>query len=248
MKIVEYGKENSEVIMLLHGGGLSWWNYRDEAQLLKEKYHVVLPVLDGHAESETSFTTIEANAKALIRYIDENFNGTILAIGGLSLGGQVLIEMLSTRSHICKFAVIESALVIPRPLTAALIAPALEMSYGLIKKRWFSKVQFKSLKLQKKLFEDYYRDTCNIQKQDMIHFLKANSSYSMKQELANTIAKVTIIVGGKEQKVMQRSAKILHNTLPNSKLKVFKDYFHGELSLNYPKAYVEVLMQLLLDK
>ena len=25
MKIVEYGKQNRDVIMLLHGGGLSWW-------------------------------------------------------------------------------------------------------------------------------------------------------------------------------------------------------------------------------
>ena len=68
MKIIEYGEENSEVIMLLHGGGLSWWNYRDEANLLKENYHVVLPVLDGHADSDTPFTTIENNAKELISY------------------------------------------------------------------------------------------------------------------------------------------------------------------------------------
>lgn len=34
MKYIEYGKENSEVIMMLHGGGLSWWNYRKEAELL----------------------------------------------------------------------------------------------------------------------------------------------------------------------------------------------------------------------
>ncbi|MEG1947939.1 MAG: alpha/beta hydrolase, partial [Lachnospiraceae bacterium] len=108
MKIIEYGEENSEVIMLLHGGGLSWWNYRDEANLLKENYHVVLPVLDGHAGSDTPFTTIEDNAKELISYIDENFDGTILAIGGLSLGGQVLVEMLSQRSNICRFAIIES--------------------------------------------------------------------------------------------------------------------------------------------
>ena len=144
MKIIEYGEENSEVIMLLHGGGLSWWNYRDEANLLKENHHVVLPVLDGHADSDTPFTTIEDNAKELISYIDENFDGTILAIGGLSLGGQVLVEMLSQRSDICRFAIIESALVVPMSLTAALITPTFGISYGLIKKKWFSEMQFKS--------------------------------------------------------------------------------------------------------
>jgi hypothetical protein len=56
---------------------------------------------------------------------------------------------------VCKFAVIESALVVPMPMTAALIAPTFVISYGLIKKKWFSEAQFKSLKIQDKLYEDY---------------------------------------------------------------------------------------------
>ena len=49
MNYVEYGKENSDVIILLHGGGLSWWNYKEVAERLQTDYHVVLPILDGHA-------------------------------------------------------------------------------------------------------------------------------------------------------------------------------------------------------
>ena len=33
MKIIEYGKHNENIIVLLHGGGLSWWNYQAEAEL-----------------------------------------------------------------------------------------------------------------------------------------------------------------------------------------------------------------------
>ena len=44
--------------MLLHGGGLSWWNYRAEAELLSGRYHVVLPILDGHAESDHDFQAL----------------------------------------------------------------------------------------------------------------------------------------------------------------------------------------------
>ena len=241
MKIIEYGTENPEVILLLHGGGLSWWNYREEAELLKTDYHVVLPVLDGHADSDAPFTTIEANAKEIISYIDENFGGRVSAIGGLSLGGQILVEMLSQRSNLCKAAVIENALVIPMKLTAALIAPAFAMSYGLIKKKWFSRMQFQSLKIQAKLFEDYYRDTCKIQKQDMVRFLKSNSSYTIKPSLSDTTADVTILAGGREQKVMRRSAEIIHARIPGSKMQVLPRYYHGELSLNHPEEYVDLL-------
>ena len=93
--MMEFGQQNPDVVMLLHGGGLSWWNYREVAQKLAERYHVVLPVLDGHADSDAPFTTVEENAARLISCIDAHFGGQILALGGLSLGGQVAVEMLS---------------------------------------------------------------------------------------------------------------------------------------------------------
>ncbi|MBR2398323.1 MAG: alpha/beta fold hydrolase, partial [Clostridia bacterium] len=121
MKVVEYGKENKDVIILLHGGGLAYWNYREVAVELSKDFHVVLPNLDGHAGSDKPFTSIESNASEIIKYIDENFGGKVLLIGGLSLGGQVLVEILSKRASICSYAIVESALVLPMKLTAALI-------------------------------------------------------------------------------------------------------------------------------
>ena len=148
MNYVEYGKENSNIILLLHGGGLSWWNYEEIAKSLQKKYHIILPILDGHAKSDRSFTTIEDNAAEIIDFIDEHFEGHVFLIGGLSLGGQILLEILSQRSNICQYAIIESALVIPSKLTHSLIKPAFGSCYGLIKHKWFSKLQFKSLKIK----------------------------------------------------------------------------------------------------
>ena len=140
MQYVEYGAHNSQPIILLHGGGLSWWNYRDVAQLLSDRFHVVLPILDGHADSDAPFTSIEDNAARIIAHIDEHFCGKVLAICGLSLGGQIAVEMLTQRPDICRFALIESALVKPMKLTHALIKPTFGMSYGLIKQMWFAKM------------------------------------------------------------------------------------------------------------
>ena len=178
MTVMEYGQQNPNVIILLHGGGLSWWNYREEAKLLEKDYHVILPVLDGHAGSDAPFSTIEENAARLISYIETHFGGRVLAVGGLSLGGQVAVEMLSQRKDICQYALIESALVKPLKLTAAFIGPTFGMSYGLIKQKWFAKLQADYLGIPKRLFSDYYRDTCKISKADMIAFLKASLSRS----------------------------------------------------------------------
>ena len=245
MQYVEYGAHNSQTIILLHGGGLSWWNYRDVAQLLSERFHVVLPILDGHADSDAPFTSIEDNAARIIAYIDEHFGGKVLAVGGLSLGGQIAVEMLTQSPAICSFALIESALVKPMKLTHALIKPTFGMSYGLIKQMWFAKMQAAYLGIPQKLFDDYYRDTCKISKEDMIAFLKSNSAYSIKPALRDAQAKVHIVFGSKEQSSIRTSGKLLNHTILGSTMEVLPGYRHGDLSLNHPQAYAQKLLTMI---
>ena len=247
MRYVEYGSQNPETIILLHGGGLSWWNYRDAAQLLSDRFHVVLPILDGHADSDAPFTSIEDNAARIIAHIDKHFGGKVLAVGGLSLGGQIAVEMLTQRSDICRFALLESALVKPSKLTHALIKPTFGMSYGLIKQKWFAKLQAAYLGIPKKLFDDYFRDTCKISKEDMIAFLKSNSAYSIKPALRDTQAKVHIVFGSREQSPIRTSGKQLKHMIPDSTLEVLPGYRHGDLSLNHPQVYAQRVLGLMLQ-
>ena len=246
--MIEFGQQNPDVVMLLHGGGLSWWNYREVATLLSDRYHAVLPVLDGHADSDAPFTTIEDNANRLISYIDTHFGGQVLAIGGLSLGGQIAVEMLSQRPDICRYALIESALVKPSKLTHTLIGPTFGMSYGLIKQKWFAKLQADYLGIPKALFDDYYRDTCKIRKADMIAFLKANSMYTIKSSLSETAAKVKIVAGSREQKSVRDSAEMLHRAIPGSSMEILPGLRHGDLSLNKPEQYGKILTDWIVEE
>lgn len=245
MKTIEFGKQNNDVIMLLHGGGLSWWNYKAEAELLKDKYHVVLPILDGHAGSDDDFISIEKNASRLISFIDKEFGGSILLIGGLSLGAQILVEMLTQQNTICQNAVIESASIIPSKLTNALIKPMFSLSYGLVKKKCFAQMQFDYLHICKDLFEDYYEDTSQISKKNMIAFLEANTSYELKPDFQDNRAKVHILIGENEQKKMICSAEQLHKALPGSILEIKKGLYHGEYSINYPEEYTKELLDMI---
>jgi len=241
MTVEKFGQHNSEVIVLLHGGGLSWWNYRKVAKILSAQYHVVLPVLDGHADSDAPFAGIEENAARLISYIDTHFGGQILAIGGLSLGGQIAVDMLSQRKDICLYALLESVLVKPMKLTAALIGPTFGMSYGLIRQNWFAKLQADYLGIPRMLFDDYYRDTCKIGKEDMIAFLKANCAYECKTGLGETAAKVKIVAGSREQRSIRDSAAALNRAIPGSSVEILPGLRHGDLSINRPENYVQIL-------
>ncbi len=244
MQFHEYGAGQKETILLLHGGGLSWWNYREAAEKLGEDYHVILPVLDGHAGSDRPFTTIEDNAAELLSFIDERLGGSVLLIGGLSLGGQILLEMLSQRAEVCPYALVESAAVLPSRLTNALIGPAFGSSYGLIQNRSFAKMQFQSLHMKPELFEDYYRDTCRIRKQDMIAFLKANTAYALKDSFRDTEAAVHVFVGEKENSEILRSAEAICRARPSCSLHLLPKLRHGEFSINHADRYANAVRQI----
>ena len=237
MQYHEYGAGQKETILLLHGGGLSWWNYREAAEKLQGELRVILPILDGHAGSDRPFTTIEENAAEIISFIDER-------LGGLSLGGQILLEMLSQRADLCSFALVESAAVLPSGLTNALIAPAFGSSYGLIRNRAFSRLQFQALHIKPELFEAYYRDTCQIKKQDMIAFMKANTSYALKDPFRDTAAKVHVFVGEKETGVILRSAEAICRALPSGRLHRLPGMRHGAFSINHADRYADAVRQI----
>ena len=204
-----------------------------------------MPILDGHAGSDRPFTTIEDNTAEIIAFIDEHLGGNVLLIGGLSLGGQVLLEMLSQRKDLCRFAIVESAAVLPSRITNALIGPAFGSSYGLIRNRSFAMMQFQSLHMQPSLFEDYYRDTCAIKKSDMIAFMKANTSYSLKPSLSGTSASLHLYAGAKETGQILRSLDAIARTVPNSRKNLIPGLYHGEFSINHPGEYVQTIRNLL---
>ena len=245
MNYREFGQGHPETIILLHGGGLSWWNFREEAEMLRADHHLILPVLDGHAESGRPFTTIEDNAAEIISFIDRELGGSVLLIGGLSLGGQILLEMLAQRSDICRYALVESAMVIPSKVTNALIGPAFGSSYGLIRSRSFAKMQFKSLRIRQELFEDYYRDTCLIKKADMIAFMKANTAYRLKESISGCLAETYVFAGEKETRGIIRSAEQICSKIPGSTRTIMPGLYHGEFSINHPADYVRTLKEVI---
>ena len=130
-------------------------------------------------------------------------------------------------------------------ITNKLIESSINVSYGLINKKWFSKLQFKSLKIKRKNYLiSNYIDSSNITKDNMISFLKANSNYHLKNIKTNK-SKSIVIVGSKERPIMIKSAKIIHDELINSELEILSGYYHGDLSINHPNEYAEKVKKLI---
>ncbi|BCC18523.1 TPA: alpha/beta hydrolase [Bacillus paranthracis] len=238
----EFGNKNMPVIIFLHGGGLSWWSFKPQIEALKKEYYIVTPIIDGHGDDwNNTFVSIKESAEQVINYIKENCNGKVFAICGLSIGAQIVVEIISQECDITENAVIESALVYPMKMAVTLTVPMYNVCYGLIKKRWYAKLQAKTLNVPDELFETYYEDSSRMTKETLINITKSNGDYSIPSTLCKTKAKTLILVGEKELSIMKKSATLLHDTINGSFLKVIKKNGHGEISLIHPDKYLDIV-------
>jgi pimeloyl-ACP methyl ester carboxylesterase len=240
MLFKEFGEPGRPVAMLVHGGGLSWWAGEEVIGLLREKYRVVAPILDGHGEdSARDFLSIEDSAAKLIAYVDERCGGRVKLLAGVSLGAQIVSEALSQRSSVAQHAVIESALVIPMKALTKLTVLLNKFLCGLLRQRWFSRAQAKALGLPDDMFQRYYDDSLRLSRQTLVGITNSNGNYALKPAIRKTDAHTLVVVGGKELRVMRSSARMLHEAIGGSELYVAEGMRHGELSLRHPDDYIK---------
>ncbi|MDD3212563.1 MAG: alpha/beta hydrolase [Eubacteriales bacterium] len=242
MRYREFGDPTKPTVVLLHGAGLSWWAYRDVIPLLQRDYRIILPSIDGYGDAaDQPFESIQASARGLIGDLRERCRGSVFAVGGLSLGAQIAVEAIAQAPELARCAVLESALVCPIPGTEALTVPLTGMSYGLLKRRWFARLQAKALFVPDDQFEEYFRDSLKITRQTLVNTLRSNGAYTVPEGLAHTKAKTLIIVGEKEVRAERQSARVLEQTIHGSRLFIAPGMKHGELSLRRPEEYVQLL-------
>ena len=96
MKYVEFGQENEELMILLHGGGTSYLGVLPTAKKIAEKYHVILLAYDGFnpSEPETEFRSVAWEARGLEDYILQHYGGKVDILYGLSYGCRTLMQVL----------------------------------------------------------------------------------------------------------------------------------------------------------
>lgn len=238
-------KSDLPVVVMLHGGGLSDWSISNVAVLLKDDVQVITPILDGHGDdAESTFISIEDCADKLIANIDKHFGGSVELLTGLSIGAQIVIEALMRRPALAKKAVIESGLILPMKSVAQMVPSSMKLSYPLIKQRWFAKLQAKSLFIEQDMFERYYHDSMQMSLASLINMSISNALYD-PQHLQNITAQTLILVGEKEISAMKKSAEKLNKEILGSRLVIVKSMGHGQVSLQNPMQYVELVKQYL---
>lgn len=248
MKFYSYGSIGLPVIMLIHGGGNSKWMFERAAKLMENEYRVIVPELDGHGE-ENAITYESANAEGdkIIEYIDKELGGRLFCIAGASLGSQIAMEVLSRRPYVAEYAFLESGISRPKKVMAKLMAQKWLLAFmeKMYRWKWLVRLQCKYSGWPQELAYKLVEDVMEVSVESNYNLYRTYFNYKLPESICRTNAKVLVIYGSKESKMIKQDAQYAASRIAGSSMAVFEGYGHCGCSLGNPKKYVDTLKQFL---
>lgn len=246
----ETGKENPETIVFLHGGALAGWMWEKQLGAFND-YHCLVPDLPEHGKSsEVKPFTIEKAASQVLDLIRSRAHGGKAHLVGISLGAQIIVEMLSKSPELIDHVLISGMLVRRGPATDFFlkILNYTIKAYMPIKDTDFLiKANIRSYNIPKEYFEPLKEATASISSDSLNRILHENMLFKIPEGLEKSNNHVLIIAGGKEYGIIKESAEDLKKVFSNSQYCIAENMVHV-WNLTAPDFFNSVLRAWINDK
>lgn len=218
--VKESGQNNPETIIFLHGDRLAGWMWDEQLKAFAD-YHLMVPDLPEHGRSQkTGSFTIKRAAEMMVALIKTRAHGGKAHLVGISLGAQIIIQILSIAPEVVNSAFISGTLVRSTPPTETflkLLNQLTEFYVPIKSNHLFIKSYMRSYNMPKNLFSTFKESTCMIDSDSATRIIKESALFTMPDGLKNADASVVVMIGEKDYGAVKKSAKDLVNVLPNSK-------------------------------
>jgi pimeloyl-ACP methyl ester carboxylesterase len=222
--MVESGNPQGKPLILLHGGAGGVWTLQETASHLDE-FHVFIPELPEHGSSAGSPPfSIQGASRQILAAVKACCGDTPLHVFGLSVGGQIALEMLSLDSSAFSSAIISSALIVPVPgYRLGIYSPlAMSLVYWLAVfpwKRcdpWIHWTMQTSSGIAAEHFEPYRATFRSLTPGGWTRAMSGYYAYRLPAGLEQARLPVLLIAGDRERSDAQPTNRILRRVLPQS--------------------------------
>jgi pimeloyl-ACP methyl ester carboxylesterase len=239
----ETGSDNNETIVFLHGGGLAGWIWDEQVKYFQD-YHCIVPDLPEHGKSaEVKPFTIDGSAGMVVDLINNHaYNGKAHVVG-LSLGAQIIVQIMATHPEVVDNALITGTLVRTMPNTETLLklVDYTFKAYEPVKDtNFFIKANMRMYNISKNHFDQFKESTLQIKADSLNRILYDNLFFKLPEGLENLDVPVLVMMGEKDYKVIKESAKDLIRSIPNSEAYIVPKQGHV-WNMESPKLFNKVL-------
>lgn len=248
MNFHEFGDPRNPAVMLIHGAGNAWWSFLRQARALEERFRVILPTLDGHAEERgEEYVSTEDEAYKLLKYVEARCGGELFLLGGVSLGGQIVMEMLGQRPDVARRAIVDGALCIPQPAMAKACSACATLLWPLMFGRAACRLQMWALRtffpdemqFPPELERRYVEDVPRLSRRALRTVYRTYmGSYQLKDAITVSGADIEFWYGEREMRCVKESARLLASKAPRCRVREAKGCSHGTLAVYRPEEWL----------
>lgn len=216
----ETGKNNDETIIFIHGEGTAGWIWDKQVEAFKD-YHCIVPDLPGHGKSAgVKPFTIPSAADMIIDIIKNKAKNGKAHFVGISLGAQIVVQILKTAPQVVSHALISGTLVRNLEPTESFLKLLnyLIKVYLPDKNKTIRIMSYvRSYNMPKDLRGKFKESTYVIGPDSLEEIIKENMLFRMPDGLEKVNTMVLVMTGEKDYRIIKESARDLLNVLPNSR-------------------------------
>ena len=215
----ETGLGNAETIIFLHGGAMAGWMWDDQLKAFSD-YHCIVPDLPEHGlSSDVKPFTIGNSAEIILDLIHEHtINGNANLVG-MSLGAQIIVQILSKAPKLVDHAFISGTMIRSSSHSETFLKL---LNYAIIVYKpvkdtdFFINANMRTYNMPKNLFDKFKESTLHVNDDSLDRILTESMLFKLPNGLENVKAPVLVMTGEKDYKIIKESANDLITSLPTS--------------------------------
>ncbi len=216
------------------------WSWEPVVERLPH-YHCLVPDLPEHGQSliEGPFSIADA-ARRMIALVDDRAHGGHAHLIGVSLGGQIALEMMSVAPKIVDRAVISGTLV--RPVRGRWLTNLLMRAYMPFRRLDFLiRANQRSLGVPNRYLPQFREDTRNLSADALGRIFSENANFRVPYGLRFVDVPTLVLVGERELEATRLSAREIVGTLQNAQGRMVQGLSHN-WSLEEPGLFADTLL------
>lgn len=212
--------ENEEIILFIHGYSMAGWMWDEQVKAFND-YHCLVPDLPEHGKSkDVEPFTIKSAAEMIIDVVENQAHDGKVHLVGMSLGAQIILQILSTTPEVVDHALISGALVNTTPPTETFLKllDYLLKVYIPVKNDNLSIGSYiRSYGIPRNLTRKFKESTYVISEDSSDRIIRENLLFERPTDLEKSNAPVLVMFGEKDYRIIKESAEELLEVIPNSK-------------------------------
>lgn len=236
MYIDEYGKENKQIIVMLHGA--NFVHSFGKQYVLAEKYHIIVPHLMGFGNETGKTFNTDKQTEELAEFIS-GLNQKVVLVG-FSLGAQIAYKIIAEHPELFSAAVIISPWLIKNDDMLKYVMTQNEKQFALFKKKWLCSFVGLMNGLPKDQRKEFVEQMQKVTIETVRNSVDNGITIDSVKGFENVSVPVFALAGEKEQDEVKNSVKLMAEKNKNCKYEIWQKAAH-----NIPPVFAKQLNELI---